>query len=176
MESIFTNNSSLFLIISSVNLFLIVILFLINLANRSKFKKLRSKYNKFMNGLSERNIEQLLDSHIEMVNEVKSKNRELEGHINYIDRNLLQCTQKMGIVRYNAFENVGSDLSFSVVLLDSNDNGVVISGIYSRDSSSTYAKPIIGGKSRYALSAEEIQALDTAKKMYGERLYVDTQK
>jgi len=47
---------------------------------------------------------------------------------------------KVGVVRYNAFDDVGSDLSFSIALLDDNDNGVVISGIYSRESSTTYAK------------------------------------
>jgi hypothetical protein len=153
--------------------FFIFILLLLNLANRSKFKRLKAKYYKFMNGLSDRNIEQLLEECINQVNEVRERSREIENHINYIDRNLLQTVQKVGIVRFNAFENMGSDLSFSIALLDNNDNGFVLSGIYSRDSSSTYAKPLVGGKSKYILSVEEDQAVDLAKKNYRERLYKD---
>ena len=85
----------------------------------------------------------------------------------------MQCVQKVVVVRYNAFDNVGSDLSFTIALLDSSDNGVVINGVYARDSSSTYAKPIVSGKSKYVLSAEEMQALDIAKKTNGERVYMD---
>lgn len=176
MENLFANISLEWIIIASVNMFLILVLFIMNLSNRSKLKKLRQKYQNFMSGLSEngnRNIEQLLNEYIERVNEVAVKNRDIENHINHIERNVMQCIQKVGVVRFNAFENVGSDLSFAIALLDSGDNGIVINGIYSRESSSTYAKPIIAGKSKYTLSAEEVQALDMAKKTYRERVYVD---
>jgi hypothetical protein len=155
-----------------LNFFLILIILLMNLANRSKIKKLKSRYNKFMNGLSDKNIEELLDYYINQVNNVASKNREIELHINGLERNLLNCLQKVGVVRFNAFDNVGSDLSFSVALLDSNDNGLVLSGIYARDSSSTYAKPVVNGKSRYPLSAEEIKAIDIARKSFNEIKYL----
>jgi len=59
---------------------------------------------------------------------------------------------------------VGSNLSFAIALLDGNDNGIVLNGIYSRESTTTYAKSIINGQSKYALSAEEIQAIDIARK------------
>ena len=160
-------------VILAVDFLLILILFLMNLSNKAKLKKLKAKYNRFMNGLSDRNIEELLDYCIGAVNEVKEKNKKIENHIALIDRNMEQCIQKKGIVRYNAFDNVGSDLSFSIALLDHNDDGFIISGIYSRDSSSTYAKPVTGGKSKYPLSAEEIQALETAKKNHRDAMYLD---
>ncbi len=159
-------------------LFLLVLITLVSLSNTNKkLKKLRLKYNKFMNGLSDRNIEELVNNCIDDVNKVKQKNSDIELKINNIDRLLIQCVQKVGIVRFNAFDNVGSDLSFSIALMDNNDTGVVISGIYARDSSSTYAKPVSKGKSNYPLSAEEIQAIDIAKKSniernYKEKIYV----
>jgi hypothetical protein len=159
------------LILFSVNFLFILILVIMNLINRSKIKKLKNRYNKFMNGLSSRNLEQLLDTYFDKVNDISTKNKEIENHLNNIDRNLIQCIQKVGIVRYNAFDNVGSDLSFSIAVLDYNENGLVISGIYSRDSSSTYAKPITDGKSKYTLSVEEMQAIDMAKKNSTERKY-----
>ncbi|MCX8128976.1 MAG: DUF4446 family protein [Clostridia bacterium] len=173
MDYIFSGISYELLIILAINFFLIFILFLMNIGNRSKYKKLKAKYNKFMNGLGDANIEQLLENCIEKINGMNIKTRDLENQINSIERNLIQCVQKIGVVRYNAFDNVGSDLSFSIALLDNSDSGIILSGIYARDSSLTYAKPVISGKSKYALSAEEIQALETARKSSRERIYTD---
>lgn len=150
---------------------LIIINCLLLFSNIKKTNRIKVKYNRFMNGLSDRNMEELLEKCLESVNFVNNKNREIELKINEIERNLIQCIQKVGIVRFNAFDNVGSDLSFSIALLDNNDSGIVVSGIYSRDSSSTYAKPVSSGKSRYTLSAEEIQAINIAKKTNIEKSY-----
>ena len=66
------------------------------------------------------------------------------------------------MVRYNAFRDTGSDLSFTLALLDENNNGVVLNGIYSREMSNIYAKPIENGKSTYTLSDEEQKAIERA--------------
>lgn len=151
-------------VLIGITYFIIFILLLMNISNKAKIKKLKSKYNKFMNGLSDVNLEVVLENCIDKLNGVIEKNKELEFNINDIKRNMYYCIQKVGVVRYNAFDDVGSDLSFSVALLDNNDDGVVISSLYARESSSTYAKPIVRGKSKYALSAEEIKAIDNARK------------
>ena len=153
-------------------IFIIINCFLLIL-NIKKTNKVRTKYNRFMNGLSDRNMEELLESCLSNSNMVSAKNREIEIKINEIERTILQCVQKVGIVRFNAFDNVGSDLSYSIALLDNNDSGIVLSGIYARDSSSTYAKPVSSGKSKYSLSAEEIQAIDIARKTNIERTYTN---
>jgi len=70
--------------------------------------------------------------------------------------------QRTAIVRFNAFPDTGSDLSFAIALLDANNNGVVLSSLYSRSESRIYAKPIQNGKSTYALSDEERDALARA--------------
>lgn len=72
--------------------------------------------------------------------------------------------QKIGLVRYNPFrEEVGGDQSFSLALLDSKNKGFVITSIYSREGSRTYAKPVEGGFSKFNLSEEESQALKEAQ-------------
>lgn len=154
------------IILIGVNFLIIMVLFLMILSSRKKIKKLNNKYYKFMNGLSGANIEQVLEDCIDKTNGVVGKNRELEYQLNTIKRNMYYCVQKIGVVRYNAFDNVGSDLSFSIALMDNNDDGVVLSSLYSRDNSSTYAKPVSGGKSKHALSAEEIKAIDIAKRTH----------
>ncbi|MCX7843323.1 MAG: DUF4446 family protein [Clostridia bacterium] len=170
MEDLFLNTSPEIVIGFGICLFFNLMLLIANISNARKINKLKSKYNNFMSGSSDKNIEQLLELCLDKVSNVSIKNRELESQINDIKRNLINCIQKIGVVRYNAFDNVGSDLSFSIAMLDNKDDGVVFSGIYSRDSSSTYAKPIFGGKSKYTLSAEEIQALDYARKNSREKL------
>jgi len=70
--------------------------------------------------------------------------------------------QHVGVVRYNAFDDVGSDLSFSVAVLDKRGNGFVISSLYGRNETRTFAKPIREGKSEYKLSNEEVAAIRKA--------------
>jgi hypothetical protein len=172
MEEFFGISLELIIFIT-VNFFLILLLFLMNLANRSKIKKLKSKYNKFMNGLSGASMEDVLENCIVKVNGVVEKSKEIEYQLNAVERNMYYCIQKVGLIRYNAFDNVGSDLSFSIAMLNNNEDGLVISSLYSRDSSSTYAKPITGGKSKYALSAEELQAIDSARKTHVSSKYTE---
>jgi len=143
---------------------MVLVLLVMNIYNASRIKKLKRKYEMFMNGNDSINLEALIEDCINKTNKVLEKNREIENHINKLERDIFHSIQKVGVVRFNAFDDVGSDLSFSVALLDKNDSGVVFSGIYSRESSATYAKPIQNGKSKYPLSAEEIQALDIAQK------------
>jgi hypothetical protein len=72
--------------------------------------------------------------------------------------------QKVGIIRFNPFSDVGGDQSFSIALLDGNDNGLVITSFYTRDGNRVYGKPIKRGISKYALSKEEVKAINQAKK------------
>ena len=72
------------------------------------------------------------------------------------------CIQKIGLVRYNAFKDTGSDLSFTLALLDNKNTGIVLNGIYSRETSNIYSKPVEKGTSTYTLSDEEKQAIQKA--------------
>jgi len=71
--------------------------------------------------------------------------------------------QKVGIVRFNPFEGVGSDQSFSVALLNEENNGVVITSLYNREGNRIYGKPIKKGRSSYSLSKEELTAIEKAQ-------------
>ena len=100
------------------------------------------------------------------VERVEKQNAEILNQINLLDKDLENCVQKVGIYRYSAFQDTGSDLSFTLALLDEHDNGVIFNGIYSREMSNIYAKPIEDGKSKYTLSEEEKIAIDRAIKSY----------
>lgn len=143
---------------------LILVLLILYIINNIKLSKINKKYEEFMVRLGNgTNIEDILEKYISKVDQVDKDNKEIMEYCNNINNNMQKCIQKTGIVRYTAYENVGSDLSFTLALLDNKNNGVVLNGIYSRDTSNIYAKPIVNGESKYTLSAEEKQALKIAK-------------
>jgi hypothetical protein len=166
MKFNFNDINMIYFIIFSSFLIIICVLFILQITTMRKLRKMTYKYNLFMAGSESKNLETAIELYMGSVNEVITKNKEIEQKINFLERDLLKCIKKIAVVRFNAFENVGSDLSFSIALLDMNDDGMVLSGIYSRESSATYAKPIISGNSKYPLSGEEIQAIELAKKNY----------
>jgi len=145
-------------------LLLIVIVFIISMIILARLSKLEKKYAKFMKGMDGKSLEEVVLRHIDNMENVSLKAKELEEEMDRLDNRLKLCIQKVGIVRFNAFDDVGSDLSFSIALLDHNDDGVVITSIYGRNDCTTYAKPIERGNSRYTLSAEELLAIERAIK------------
>jgi len=160
------------LLVLGINIVLVIALLIIEISNRRKINRLQDKYDRLMKNSDADNIENLIINCLEKTEMIIEKNKEMEAHLNELDRNILNCIQKVGIIRYNAFDDVGSDLSYTLAMLDGNDNGAVITSLYSRDSSITYGKPIVGGKSKYQLTAEEVKAINIAVKKHRESYYV----
>jgi hypothetical protein len=131
------------------------------------FKSLNNiekKYRKLMRGVNNKNLEELIIDYLDKVDEVKGDSQKLVQSYKELDDRIKECVQKSAIIRYRAFEDVGSDLSFSIALLNDYDDGIIISGLYGRHESTTYAKPIDKGISRYDLSEEEQHVLKEAMK------------
>ena len=102
--------------------------------------------------------------------EVLAQFKELEKNFEEISKELENLkkesrfhVQKVAIVRYNPFSEVGGDQSFSAALLDAKDNGMVITSLYTREGNRVYGKPVKKGESEYLLSEEEKQAISKAK-------------
>jgi hypothetical protein len=148
--------------IIAIGLFLISLIF--SIVCLIRLRSLNKKYSVFMKALSGKDVESLLLEHMENVNKVIKENSEIKENIKEINNTLKPCFQKYGIVRYTAFDDVGSDLSFAIALLDGKDDGVLLNGVYSREGSSVYAKPIYNGTTKYTLSDEEQKALENAKR------------
>ena len=128
-----------------------------------KVISLNKIYKKFIVKLGDgKDLQEDLENYMYRVERVERQNAEILGQISGLDKDLEGCIQKVGILRYSAFQDTGSDLSFTLALLDEHDNGVVLNGIYSREMSNIYAKPVEGGKSKYTLSAEEQEAIKRA--------------
>ena len=157
LELLKTDN---FLIVLSVIVILLIIGLVVVII---KFNKISRKYTEFMKKLGNgKDIEEDLENYMYRVERVEKQNAEIINYIKNIDNDLNKCIQKIGIVRYNAFQDTGSDLSFALALLDEKNNGVVLNGIYSREMSNIYAKPVENGKSKYTISEEENLAIEKA--------------
>lgn len=105
----------------------------------------------------------------EAIQEVLSRLQEAEGRIDTLEPRvkILErigtfSIQKVGFLRFNPFEHTGGDQSFSVALLDRNDNGIILSSLYTREGTRMYAKEVEAGKAKHPLSQEETSVLSQA--------------
>ena len=123
---------------------------------------LKKKYDFFMQGDNGASLERKLSVE---VSEIRDAAKGLETMMTEqaAIRNIQSNTiQKIGFIKYNAFENIGNDLSFALTLLDGNNNGICISSIYGRNESRIFSKPIVKGISLVSLSQEELESLNEA--------------
>lgn len=144
--------------------FILLIVIVLQIFAQRKISKLTDRVNDFMNNTEgDKNIEQLLLEYIGEVRDVNDKYNMVISSINSIKDNMKFCVQKVGVVRYNPFEDVGGELCFALALLDKNNDGVVLNSIYSREGCYTYAKPLENGIcEKYKLSSEEEEAIKKA--------------
>ena len=147
------------MIVAGMNILLLILYF----CNILKLKKINKNYKIFMKKIGNgNNIDEMLKNYINKVDEVSDKNEEIINYCKTIDNRISLCIKKVGMVRYSAFKDTGSDLSFALALLNDNNDGVILNGIYSREMSNIYAKQVIDGKCSNKLSEEERQALEIA--------------
>lgn len=144
----------------SVIICIILLFYCINL--QIKISRLYKKYNFFMKGDDGNSLERKLSVEITEIREA-AKSIDSLFQEQYAIRNIQHSTlQKIGFVKYNAFENIGNDLSFSLTILDGNNNGIIISSIYGRNESRIFSKPIVKGSCIDSLSQEELESLNEA--------------
>ncbi|MCJ8013057.1 DUF4446 family protein [Paenibacillus sp. KQZ6P-2] len=141
---------------------LILILLVMVLTQGAKLRKMRRKYDLMMAGSGVENLETLLIDLKVQMDSIEDEQQQQRKSLELLLTKMQQVKGQVGIKRYNAFTGQGSDLSFSIAIVDEKKNGVVISALYSRDSSYVYAKPLAVGESSYALSPEEVEAINLA--------------
>lgn len=99
---------------------------------------------------------------------VKNNSKRLTKEHKEIQSHLSSCVSKIGLIKYNAFEDMGGNLSFALAIMDSDNNGVVLNSMHTREGCFNYAKEIIGGESYVVLSEEEKEAIEKAKTLEDE--------
>lgn len=138
---------------------LLIVFIVLVISLWSKLNKLRKTYTTMLNGTSNMNVEEALIELQEKAAALNARNDANQQQIATIVQQMKKMKSHIGIHRYNAFAESGSDLSFSVAILDEQLDGVVLTGIHNREETYVYAKPITQGQSTYTLSPEEKEAI-----------------
>ncbi|MFC4778340.1 DUF4446 family protein [Paenibacillus sp. GCM10023252] len=160
MNDIITSPMDLITIALTALLF-IAFLWLIVLGR--KLSRLRKQYMQAMDSTGVTNLEEIIIGLRTSLNEQEEQLRRQQGELTVLASEQRQAKSRVGINRYNAFSDRGSDLSFSIAIMNEAKDGVVLSGIHNRDNTYVYAKPVEKGTSSYALTPEELKAIQEAK-------------
>ena len=140
-----------------------IILFILVIISYARISKMNKNNKEFMQKLGTgKDIGEDLNNYMERIIELEQALSETHSYCKQLENKMKNCVQKIGVVRYNAYNDAGNDLSFAVALLDEKNNGIVFNGIYSREMSNIYAKPIADGRCEYNITKEENEALKKA--------------
>ena len=162
MEALFRVYESygLYLWLSVLLLVLIAILWLVSL--HRQVSGLRRTYAALLTGADGRDLGELLSMYVEQMRLAGSKTEQLSGTLDRLEYQVKSSIQRMELLRFNAYDDIGGEQSFALALLDEEGDGVVISSLQGRGDNRLYAKPIERWKSTYTLSAEEKEAIERA--------------
>ena len=139
-----------------------VVLFILVITALVQIKKFKDKYNKFMLGKNAGSLEEDIITLYEDNKFIKSSVETNRENIKKLFSKHQLAFQKLGLVKYDAFKEMGGKLSFTLALLDENNDGFLINSVHSSDGCYSYSKRIKNGDSEIALSNEEKVAVERA--------------
>lgn len=141
---------------------IIIILLVITIMNSVKNKKLNQRIDVLMSGKDAESLEDTITKRFEEIDILKKTVNKHKSQISEINEELLKVYKKVGIIKYDAFNEMGGKLSFALAMLDKSNNGYIINAMHSREGCYTYIKEIVKGESYITLGEEEKKALDEA--------------
>lgn len=142
-----------------------LILLILNIVNICSIRKIKSKYRRFMTGKSAKSLENEIAGLFEDNKFIKTSIDKNKKDISALYKNMESAFQKIGIIKYDAFNQMGGKLSFCLALLDQDNNGFILNSVHSAEGCYSYTKEIINGNSSISLGEEEKQALEKAMKI-----------
>lgn len=143
---------------------IILLLFILIIILFVKNSKLNKRYEKFMKDADGESLEEAFKEKFDKLESLRITTNGMKKKLMKMDENLLSTYQKIGIIKYDAFKEMGGKLSFALALLTETDDGFILNCMHSsREGSYTYIKEIIKGESFVILAEEEKEALEIAK-------------
>jgi hypothetical protein len=127
-----------------------------------RLEKTRKRIKIFFQGRKTKDLEEVIAEQLKRTKNIEGDVKKLFKWNEDLQKIADISIQKVGVVRFNPFKDTGGDQSFAIALLDKNNNGLVISSLYSREGTRVYTKPVENGDSSYHLSEEEKQAIQKA--------------
>lgn len=143
-------------------LILFIVLFILYVNVTMKYNRLKSSYASFMRGKDGKTLEESFKDKFTEIDTILRVTKQNRQDIREINKKMENDYQKLGIIKYDAFNEMGGKLSFALAMLDGNNNGWVINAMHSREGCYTYIKEIVKGESYVELAEEETEALDRA--------------
>ena len=159
LNRVLTENLAAVLIVMAVA---IVVLLVLVIMQSIRIGRAVDTYRQLVRDGSGGSLDDVLQGHVARVEEVRARLGEIDAAQAELQYRSQTSIQHVGLVRFNPFEDTGSDQSFALALLDDRRNGVVISSLHGRTNTRLFAKPVEGGASSHALSDEEAQAIREA--------------
>ncbi len=148
------------LVILSIILTIVLIVLVLWLILRQG--RLETNYKLFMRGKGARSLEETFKQQLENLDIIREQTDVLHQRLSYVEKSMSRSYQKCGIVKYDAFKELGGKLSFAFAILNDSNTGFVMNCIHSREGSYTYIKDIVRGECELELSEEESEAINMA--------------
>lgn len=146
-----------------IGLFILnIILFIVVIYGFFKYRALFRAYDRFMRGKTAESLEGTMEKIIDDIRNIKSEDRDNKEAIRKLNANQRASFQKLGVVKYNAFNGMGGNLSFAIAILDYTNTGYVFNSVHSREGCFNYIKLVDRGQTEVLLGSEEKEALEQA--------------
>lgn len=150
-----------YIYVSIIAVMFLVFLFL-HIKQNKKITRLMKRYEKFMKGKNAENLADAIEENFQQMDKLTLSHQRTELRVEEALHGITTTFHKLGIVKYDAFKEMGGNLSFALCLLDDNNTGFILNTMHGRDSSYSYIKEIIKGEAYATLGEEEKEALDKA--------------
>lgn len=142
---------------------LLLIVLIITIINNIRLRRI-------MKNCSSGRLDETITEYYNKISDIKNDMDKREYELEFLGKKAGAGIKKFALVRYDAFDNISNNLSFSIALLDEENSGYVITSIYGREGSNLYVKPILYGKSKATMSDEEVMAYEEAIREYENKL------
>jgi hypothetical protein len=152
---------NLALLAAAIGIVLLLLLIAVLIQSIRLGRAVRS-YRSLARGGSDASLADVLDLQVRRVEAVGARLEELDRLAGEMEQRTLTSIQHIGLVRFNPFDDTGSDQSFVIALLDDRRDGIVLSSLHGRANTRLFAKPVERGESSHTLSEEEAQAIRIA--------------
>ena len=141
---------------------LVIVLIILNIVSLVKISNIKKRLRKFMKGKDARSLEKEIIALHEDNKFLKNMTDTNKKDIRDLNKRFAKAFQKIGLVKYDAYQQMGGLLSFSLAILDEDNNGLILNSVHSTEGCYTYTKEVVYGECKLELSNEEKVALDQA--------------
>lgn len=133
-----------------------------------QLQSVKNRWRQLLEGRRGEDLERLLYDHLRERVELQEQTHRLNQRVAELESKMQRTKRFLGVVRYDAFEDVGGSQSFALAIYDDQGNGAIVNSLVGRTDCRVYCKPLVGGKSDRSLSKEELQAMDRAHEVVSE--------